>query len=203
MKKNLFIIAAASVALFAAGCGNTAAPETTAQETAAEETTAEETEETTEEEKPEETEASSEEASETEESETEKGEAEKLGFDVDELREIMGEFGGYTEAEIEESIKLGRIGKPDGACSCVFLTTDEGAIDTVSFYMAKDNPRLQEFLEACAGLDYEGADKERALSWIDSIAEDSLTANATIGDVTFQYMAISSNVMLSLAFAIG
>ena len=190
MKKNLFIIAAASVALFAAGCGNTAAPETTAQETAAEETTAEETEETTEEEKP-------------EESETEKGEAEKLGFDVDELREIMGEFGGYTEAEIEESIKLGRIGKPDGACSCVFLTTDEGAIDTVSFYMAKDNPRLQEFLEACAGLDYEGADKERALSWIDSIAEDSLTANATIGDVTFQYMAISSNVMLSLAFAIG
>ena len=45
--------------------------------------------------------------------------------------------------------------------------------------------------------------KREPFSWIDSIAEDSLTANATIGDVTFQYMAISSNVMLSLAFAIG
>ena len=182
MRKKLLIIAAAA-AVFAAGCGSgtSPAPETTAQETAAEETTEAETEETTEEETAAETETVPE--------ETEENEAEKVGFDVDELRDIMIRFGGCTEEEVDEGIELGRIGKPDGGCSCVF--------------MKKDNPQLKEFLEACAGLDYEGADKERALSWIDSIAEDSLTANATIGDVTFQYMAISSNVMLSLAFAIG
>ena len=198
MRKKLLIIAAAA-AVFAAGCGSgtSPAPETTAQETAAEETTEAETEETTEEETAAETET------ESVPEETEENEAEKVGFDVDELRDIMMRFGGCTEEEVDEGIELGRIGKPEGGCSCVFMTTDEGAIDTVSFYMAKDNPQLKEFLEACAGLDYEGADKERALSWIDSIAEDSLTANATIGDVTFQYMAISSNVMLSLAFAIG
>ena len=199
MKKNLFIIAAVSISLFAAGCGGGAAkaPETTAAESSEEikETeTAAETEEESSEAETEETEAPE---------ETEKDVAEKLGFDVDELRDIMRTFGDYTDEELEEGIKNGRIGKPDGECSCVFLTTEEGAIDTVSFYMSKENPKLKEFLEACAGLDYEGADRERALSWIDSIAEDSLTANATIGDVTFQYMAISSNVMLSLAFAIG
>ena len=196
MRKKLLIIAAAA-AVFAAGCGSgtSPAPETTAQETAAEETTEAETEETTEEETAAETETVPE--------ETEENEAEKVGFDVDELRDIMIRFGGCTEEEVDEGIELGRIGKPDGGCSCVFMKTDEGAVDTVSFYMAKDNPQLKEFLEACAGLDYEGSDKERALSWIDSIAEDSLTANATIGDVTFQYMAISSNVMLSLAFSIG
>ena len=198
MRKKLLIIAAAA-AVFAAGCGSgtSPAPETTAQETAAEETTEAETEETTEEETAAETET------ESVPEETEENEAEKVGFDVDELRDIMIRFGGCTEEEVDEGIELGRIGKPEGGCSCVFMKTDEGAVDTVSFYMAKDNPQLKEFLEACAGLDYEGADKERALSWIDSIAEDSLTANATIGDVTFQYMAISSNVMLSLAFAIG
>ena len=200
MKKNLFIITAAVMAMAFAGCGQSGqtAQETTAQETAAEETTKEETaEETTEEETAAETET------ESVPEKTEEHEAEKVGFDVDELRDIMMRFGGCTEEEVNEGIELGRIGKPEGGCSCVFMTTDEGAIDTVSFYMAKDNPQLKEFLEACAGLDYEGCDKERALSWIDSIAEDSLTANATIGDVTFQYMAISSNVMLSLAFAIG
>ena len=197
MKKNLLIIAAA-ISLFAAGCGtgSAPAPETAAQETEAEETAAEETEAETEEESAEETEAET-------VPETETDEAEKIGFDVDELRDIMREFGGYTDEELEEGIKAGRIGKPDGECSCLFLTSDEGAVDTVSFYMSRDNPRLPEFLEACAKMNYEGADPERAVSWIDSIAEDSLTANATIGDVTFQYMAISSNVMLSLAFAIA
>ena len=82
MRKKLLIIAAAA-AVFAAGCGSgtSPAPETTAQETAAEETTEAETEETTEEETAAETETVPE--------ETEENEAEKVGFDVDELRDIM------------------------------------------------------------------------------------------------------------------